>query len=112
LLEVCKNVMNQSRIEKTVFWPSLILVVVATLFLVIFRETAGPVVSDMMTGLIYRLDWAFEFLTIGLFIMLIWLMLGRYGRVKLGDPEDKTEFSRFSWGGMLFCASMRNDIIL
>ncbi|HLR63364.1 MAG TPA: BCCT family transporter [Lentibacillus sp.] len=103
--------MNQSRIEKTVFWPSLILVVVATLFLVIFRETAGPVVSDMMTGLTYRLDWAFEFLTIGLFIILIWLMLGRYGRVKLGDPEDKPEFSRFSWGGMLFCASMGTSIM-
>ncbi|WP_010531818.1 BCCT family transporter [Lentibacillus jeotgali] len=103
--------MNQSRIEKTVFWPSLILVVVATLLLVIFRDTAGPIVSSMMTGLTYRLDWAFEFLTIGLFIILIWLMIGRYGRVKLGNPEDKPEFSRFSWGGMLFCASMGTSIM-
>ncbi|ALX47721.1 BCCT family transporter [Lentibacillus amyloliquefaciens] len=103
--------MNQSRIEKTVFWPSLIFVVFATLLLVIFRDTVGPIVSEMMTGLTYRLDWAFEFLTIGLFIILIWLMVGRYGRVKLGNPEDKPEFSRFSWGGMLFCASMGTSIM-
>ncbi|GGB52831.1 hypothetical protein GCM10011409_33010 [Lentibacillus populi] len=65
----------------------------------------------MMTEITFRLDWAFEFLTIGLFIILIWLMVGRYSRVKLGDSDDKPEFSRFSWGGMLFCASMGTSIM-
>ncbi|MDT8862913.1 BCCT family transporter [Alkalihalobacillus sp. MEB130] len=103
--------MNHSRVEKSIFWPSLLLIVMVTLLLVIFRETAGPVVSDMMTGITYRLDWAFEFLTIGLFIVLLWLMVGRYGRVKLGDQHDVPEFSRFSWGGMLFTASMGTSIM-
>lgn len=99
------------KIDKSIFWPSLSLVVIATIMLVIFRDTAGPVVQDMMTGITSSLDWAFEFLTIGLFIILLWLMLGRYGRVKLGGVDDKPEFSRFSWGGMLFCASMGTSIM-
>ncbi|WP_088052596.1 BCCT family transporter [Virgibacillus dakarensis] len=99
------------KIDKSIFWPSLLLVVVVTIFLIIFRDTAGPVVSNMMTEITFRLDWAFEFLTIGLFIILIWLMVGRYSRVKLGDSDDKPEFSRFSWGGMLFCASMGTSIM-
>ncbi|WP_188725505.1 BCCT family transporter [Lentibacillus populi] len=99
------------KIHKSIFWPSLLLVVVVTIFLIIFRDTAGPVVSNMMTEITFRLDWAFEFLTIGLFIILIWLMVGRYSRVKLGDSDDKPEFSRFSWGGMLFCASMGTSIM-
>ncbi|MTW86241.1 BCCT family transporter [Virgibacillus dakarensis] len=99
------------KIDKSIFWPSLLLVVVVTIFLIIFRDTAGPVVSNMMTEITFRLDWAFEFLTIGLFIILIWLMVGRYSRVKPGDSDDKPEFSRFSWGGMLFCASMGTSIM-
>ncbi|WP_254901741.1 BCCT family transporter [Thalassobacillus devorans] len=101
----------KANLEKSIFWPSLILVVVVTLLLVILRESAAPVISGMMSAINNRLDWAFEFLTIGLFIILIWLMIGRYGKVKLGDPQDKPEFSRFSWGGMLFCASMGTSIM-
>lgn len=100
-----------SKLDKTIFWPSILLVVIATFLLVIFRETAGPVLEGMLTGITYRLDWTFEFLTIGLFIILVWLMVGRYGRVKLGGIDDKPEFSRFSWGGMLFCASMGTSIM-
>ncbi|MYL60448.1 BCCT family transporter, partial [Virgibacillus halodenitrificans] len=76
--------MKNAKIEKSIFWPSLILVVAATVLLVVFRESVGPVVESWMTAITFRLDWAFEFLTIGLFIILIWLMFGRYGRVKLG----------------------------
>ncbi len=99
------------KIDKTIFWPSLLFIVSATLLLVIYRDTAGPFVEEMMAAITYRLDWAFEFLTIGLFIILIWLMVGRYGRVKLGGVDDQPEFSRFSWGGMLFCASMGTSIM-
>ncbi|MFD1067617.1 BCCT family transporter [Oceanobacillus locisalsi] len=100
-----------SKLDKSIFWPSITLVVAATLLLVIFRETAGPFVASLMTGITFRLDWAFEFLTIGLFIILIWLMVGKYGRIKLGEPNDRPEFSRFSWGGMLFCAGMGTSIM-
>ncbi|WP_101842067.1 BCCT family transporter [Halobacillus sp. Marseille-P3879] len=103
--------MNHSRVEKSIFWPSLLLVVAVTLVLVIYRESAGPIVENMMTELTFRMDWAFEFLTIGLFVILVWLMTGRYGRVKLGSVEEQPEFSRFSWGGMLFCASMGTSIM-
>ncbi|MED1738087.1 BCCT family transporter [Bacillus swezeyi] len=103
--------MNHSKVEKSILFPSLILVVAVTVLLVIFRESAGPVLEGMLTGITNRLDWAFEFLTIGLFMILLWLMLGRYGRVKLGGANDRPEFSKFSWGGMLFTASMGTSIM-
>lgn len=103
--------MKNIKIEKSIFWPSFLLVFVATILLVIFQESAGPIIEDMMTEITFRLDWAFEFLTIGLFIILIWLMVGKYGKVKLGGPQDQPEFSRFSWGGMLFTASMGTSIM-
>ncbi|WP_404332276.1 BCCT family transporter [Mesobacillus maritimus] len=103
--------MNHSKLEKSIFWPSLILILAVTVLLVIFQESAGPVLSGMLTSITFQLDWAFEFLTIGLFILLLWLMFGRYSQVKLGGIDDKPEFSKLSWGGMLFTTSMGTSIM-
>ncbi|WP_053363350.1 BCCT family transporter [Bacillus sp. FJAT-27251] len=103
--------MNDSKLEKSIFWPSLILILAVTVLLVIFQESAAPVLSGMLTSITFQLDWAFEFLTIGLFILLLWLMFGRYGQVKLGGLNDQPEFSKLSWGGMLFTTSMGTSIM-
>ncbi|SFQ15621.1 BCCT family transporter [Salibacterium halotolerans] len=103
--------MKYSKIDHSIFWPSVIITVLLTLTLVMFQESAGPVLTNILNDLTYRLDWAFEFLTVGLFILLLWLVFGRFGKVKMGDPDDRPEFSRFSWGGMLFCASMGTSIM-
>ncbi|AQQ54799.1 BCCT family transporter [Planococcus lenghuensis] len=101
--------MEKAKVDPLVFWLSLVVIVIATLALVIFQESAGPFLSDMLTGITYNLDWAFQFLTIGLFILLVWLIFSRYGKVKLG--EKAPEFSTFSWGAMLFCAGMGTSIM-
>ncbi|WP_088006106.1 BCCT family transporter [Indiicoccus explosivorum] len=101
--------MDKVRIDPLVFWLSLAVIVVATLALVIFRDTAEPFLNEMLTGITYNLDWAFQFLTFGLFILLVWLIFSKYGKVKLG--EEAPEFSTFSWGAMLFCAGMGTSIM-
>ncbi|MCH6264945.1 BCCT family transporter [Neobacillus citreus] len=101
--------MGKVKIDPIVFWSSLIVIVTATLLLVFNRETAEPLLNNMMTDITFKLDWAFQFLTAGLFILLVWLIFGRYGKIKLG--EGKPEFSNFSWGAMLFCAGMGTSIM-
>ncbi|MFD1861390.1 BCCT family transporter [Planococcus chinensis] len=101
--------MGKVKIDPLVFWLSLSVIVVATLTLVIFQDSAEPVLNKMMTGITYNLDWTFQFLTFGLFILLIWLVFSRYGKVRLG--EEAPEFSTFSWGAMLFCAGMGTSIM-
>ncbi|WP_053365464.1 BCCT family transporter [Bacillus sp. FJAT-27245] len=101
--------MGKVKIDPIVFWSSLIVIVAATLMLVLNRETAEPVLNSLMTSITFKLDWAFQLLTAGLFVLLIWLIFGKYGSVKLG--EGKPEFSNFSWGAMLFCAGMGTSIM-
>ncbi|MDE4086789.1 BCCT family transporter [Planococcus maritimus] len=101
--------MNKVKIDPVVFWSSLGVIVVATLALVIFRDTAEPVLNTMLTGITYNLDWTFQFLTFGLFILLMYLVFSKYGKVRLG--EEPPEFSTFSWGAMLFCAGMGTSIM-
>lgn len=101
--------MGKVKIDPFVFWSSLIVICIATLTLVIFRGSAEPVLNKMMTGITHNLDWTFQFLTFGLFIVLIWLVFSKYGKVRLGS--EPPEFSTFSWGAMLFCAGMGTSIM-
>ena len=39
-------------------------------------------------------------------IFLLWLAIGRFGKVRIGGDETAAEFSKLSWAGMLFCAGV------
>lgn len=101
--------MSKSKIDKTVFWSSIVVIILVTVLLVWQRENAEPKLDSIMTGITYNMDWAFQFLTVTLFILLIWLAFGKYGKIQLG--QGKPEFSTFSWGAMLFTAGMGTSIM-
>jgi glycine betaine transporter len=50
--------------------------------------------------------WFIMLSATALVIVCIFLAFSRYGRIKLGQPDDKPEFSRLSWLTMLFSAGM------
>src|SRR5699024_9206265 len=44
-------------------------------------------------------------------VFFAWLVFGRFGSIKLGDPDDKPEFSNFSWFAMIFTAGIGGEIM-
>ncbi|MDQ0862103.1 BCCT family transporter [Bacillus sp. V2I10] len=103
--------MKKASVDHVIFWPSIILVIVVTLLLVFFQADAEPFINNALSIITNKTDWVFQFLTVGIFGILLWLAFGRYGTIKLGSKEDLPEFSNFSWGAMLFCASMGTSIM-
>ena len=61
--------MGKVKIDPLVFWSSLVVIVAATLLLVIFKDSAEPVLNNLMTSITYKLDWAFQFLTFRLYLL-------------------------------------------
>lgn len=100
---------NKVKIDPFVFWASFIVIFFATVLLVANRETAEPILDNIMTAITFKMDWTFQILTVSLFVLLMWLVFSRHGNIKLGNEEP--EFSKFSWGAMLFCAGMGTSIM-
>ncbi|WP_230685116.1 BCCT family transporter [Cellulomonas sp. JZ18] len=50
--------------------------------------------------------WFFGVLTVAVFLFMMWLGFGRHRAVRLGQDEEKPEFSTLSWIAMLFSAGM------
>jgi len=53
-----------------------------------------------------NLGWLFLIIVLGFVLVCVYLAFSRYGNIKLGQPEDKPEYSTLSWFAMLFSAGM------
>lgn len=51
-----------------------------------------------------QFGWFYLLVATGLLVFLLFLAFSRYGKIKLGDPDDKPEFSNFVWFSFLFSA--------
>ncbi|MEL1134336.1 BCCT family transporter [Desulfitobacterium sp. THU1] len=92
-----------AKVNKPVFWISIIACIVFYVPMMIFQEAAQVPVQKAMHFITYSTDWFFELIILACLVFVIWLAAGRYGNVKLGGPDDKPEFSTFTWVAMMFC---------
>lgn len=86
-------------------WSKFIVFAVVV-FAVVWTDTAGEVFSAIKNWMVYALKWYYLLIVAFMLFFCIWLLLSRYGNVRLGDDDERPEFSAFSWFAMLFGAGM------
>ena len=93
-------------IDLRVFLPSLIIVLIAGVYLVLAPDHAAAGASVWKTWVTVNFGWLFLLVAVATLGFCGWLALGRYGRVTLGDPGERPEFRELSWAGMMFTAGI------
>ncbi len=64
-------------------------------------------VSEAVLGFITSyFEWLYIFGATAFVVFVLWLMLSRYGSIKLGPNDSTPEYSNLSWFAMLFTAGM------
>ncbi|MEG1497156.1 MAG: BCCT family transporter [Clostridiales bacterium] len=94
------------KVDYPIFLVSVLCSTVFYLPMVLFQEQMAKVIPNIMHIATFSLDWVFELVCFGSLIFSLWLMLGKFGKVKLGEKEDKPEFKTFTWIAMFFCAGI------
>lgn len=97
---------KKSNIDYSLMVPAIIVTLLISLPLVIFKEAGAKVVNNLFTSVTSNFKWIFLLYGFFCVVFLVWLGLSRYGKVKLGGPDDKPEFSTYKWGIMMFCAGI------
>lgn len=92
-----------AKINPMVFWVSIGVCLLFYGPMVIYQEGAQNIVNKTFSFVTRVTDWTWEVVVLGCLVFLAWLAFSRYGNVKLGGPEDKPEFSTFTWIAMMFC---------
>lgn len=97
--------------DKIVFIPSVAITLLLAIYFVVNPTESLAKLNRVFAYMTDELGWTYIWFTLAAFISAIYLILGKYGNVKLGGVEDKPDFSTFSWIGMIFTASTGSSLL-
>ncbi len=93
-------------VHNPVFVVSSLTVVAFVAGVLAFRDAAGGVFDALYAWLTSTLDWVFMG-TANVFVLFcLMLLVTPLGRVRLGGPEARPDYSAWSWFAMLFAAGI------
>jgi hypothetical protein len=78
---------------------------------VYFTEPFGGALATVVGWITSGLGWLYMLMTSFFLGFAVWLALSRYGKIRLGQSDDRPEFGRFAWFAMLFPASPENTVV-
>ena len=85
-----------------VFYITVAISAVFVLTGVFFTESFGSALATVVGWITSGLGWLYMLMTSFFLAFAVWLALSRYGKIRLGQPDDRPEFHRFAWFAMLF----------
>ena len=89
-----------------VFYITVAISAVFVLAGVFFTDPFCSALATVVGWITGYLGWLYMLMTSFFLGFAIWLALSRYGKIRLGKPNDRPEFGRFAWFVMLFQAGM------
>ncbi len=88
------------------FWVTVAIAAVFCLWGVFAIDSFSTVLSGIVGWITSSLGWVYMLITTFFLVFVIYLAFSRYGKIKLGQPDDEPEFGYFAWFAMLFQAGM------
>lgn len=89
-----------------VFYISISLILLFLIFGFIFPEQLLAATSNLFGFITNDLGWFYLATVLGVLLFSLYLAFGRFGKIRLGNDDDRPEYSNFSWFAMLFSAGM------
>jgi choline/carnitine/betaine transport len=89
-----------------IFFVSAALTIVFVVSAIAFTDTVDAVFGATSDLILTNLGWLYILGVTTFLIFLIWIAFSRYGRVRLGPPESRPEYSNPVWFAMLFAAGI------
>jgi len=90
----------------TIFFVTVGISLVFCLAGVFFTDPFGKALATSVGWIVDGLSWFYLLVTAFFLAFVAFLALSKFGKLRLGGPDEKPEFGRFAWFAMLFQAGM------
>ncbi len=91
--------------------PSHFIFLLLILIGVLFPERLAEQIDALTKEFTSHFDWLILIFCTSLLIFCLYLALSRYGRIRLGDHDDRPEYGTLSWMAMLFAAGIGSGLV-
>ncbi|QGQ20931.1 BCCT family transporter [Cellulomonas sp. JZ18] len=89
-----------------VYWPALVVIVLVAGLAIAFPDRAGTAIDALQDNVVGAFGWYYVLLVAAFVVFALWVGLGRWGDIVLGDDDAQPEFGIGAWFSMLFAAGM------
>jgi choline/glycine/proline betaine transport protein len=93
-------------ILKPVFIPAAATIVALMIFVLVFREQAQELTTDLNAAISEGVGWWYVIAVNVFLVFVLFCAFTKIGRIRLGRDDERPEFSLVSWFMMLFSAGM------
>ncbi|WP_099025717.1 BCCT family transporter [Mycolicibacterium palauense] len=93
-------------LEHAVFIPASLIIIGLIVFAVIYAQTAAGAFTKLNGIITDGVGWWYILATTGFVIFALYCGLSRIGTIRLGEDDERPEFSFMAWLAMLFSAGM------
>ena len=90
---------------------SMTMIIAFVFFTIRDVESSSAIFSTAKDFIIGTMGWFYVVVVNAALFFVFWLMVSRFGDVKLGKEDDEPDFSTFSWICMLFSAGLGSGLI-
>ncbi len=97
---------EQAQRLGTVFWATVAISAAFVLWGILFTDNFASALGTVVGWITQGLGWLYMLITTFFLVFVIYLAFSRYGKIKLGQPDEEPEFGNFAWFAMLFQAGM------
>lgn len=97
---------HRLEVQPAVFWGASLVIFAILVPSVAVPDRVGRLMAEVHAAVVTGLGWLYVLAMTGFLALVIWLMLSRHGRIKLGPDDTEPTFSRPTWFAMLFSAGM------
>ncbi|MDC1122135.1 BCCT family transporter [Nitrospinaceae bacterium] len=101
-----QQVLFFKRTNPPVFIISALIMLGFILMATLFGESSKKIFDSVQSTIVKDFSWVFTISTIMFLIFIFFLLFSRFGRIRLGQPDDKPEFGYTTWFAMMFSAGM------
>ncbi len=93
-------------LEPAVFIPASVVIIGLIVFAVIYASTAADAFTKLNGVIADGVGWWYVLVITGFVVFAIYCGVSRIGTIRLGEDDEKPEFSSVAWLAMLFSAGM------
>jgi len=96
----------KTSIERWVFWPAALVVLAFSGFALLAPSLAEALFGAVQASIVNAFNWYYVLIAAFFVAFSLFVGFSRYGDIRLGEDDDKPEFSLGAWFSLLFAAGM------
>lgn len=103
--------MNSKKIDWIITIVPFILVFGISILFFAYPEVSNDILSQVRFFFGDTFGTYYLLIGLGVFLISIYLCFSKYGKIVLGNPDEKPKYSFFAWGSMMFTCGLAADIL-